>query len=53
MGKWTIPLHMTHNKKLNDLLYFKGKIDDRHININLTENIEIDNNFKIMVSIYS
>ena len=44
---------MTHNKKLTDLLYFKGKIDNTHITINLTENIEIRDNLKVMLSIYS
>lgn len=44
---------MTHNKKLTDLLYFKGVIDNIHITINLTENEEIKDKLKIMVSIYN
>ena len=44
-------LQMTQNKKIQDLLYFKGKIDNRHIVLNNLENKEIDENFTILVSI--
>ncbi len=42
---------MTQFKKIADLLYFKGKIDNKHIILNGLENKEIDENFTILVSI--
>lgn len=42
---------MTRFNKMTDLLYFKGKIDNRHIVLNNLENKEIDENFTILVSI--
>ena len=42
---------MTRFNKMTDLLYFKGKIDNRHIILNKIENKENDENFTILVSI--
>ena len=42
---------MTRNLKIADLLYFKGKINNRHIVLNEIESKENDDNFTILVSI--
>ncbi len=42
---------MTQDIKVKDLLYFKGKISNRHITLEMTEENNITENFKIMVSI--
>ena len=42
---------MTQNKKLQDLLYFKGIIENYSIKLNKLENKEFDNNLTVLVSI--
>lgn len=42
---------MIHIKKIEDLLYFKGKISNKHITLEQIEDEEISENLKIMVSI--
>ncbi len=42
---------MTRFNKMKDLLYFKGKIDNKHIILNELETKETDKNFTILVSI--
>ncbi len=42
---------MTQNIKVKNLLYFKGKVSNRHIILNEIENKEIDENFTILVAI--
>ncbi len=42
---------MTRFNKMTDLLYFKGKIDNKHIILNELENKENNDNFTILVSI--
>ena len=42
---------MTQNKKLQDLLYFKGIIKNYSIKLNKLENKEFDNNLTVLVSI--
>ena len=42
---------MTRFNKMIDLLYFKGKINNRHIMLNEIKNKENDENFTILVSI--
>lgn len=42
---------MTQNIKVKDLLYFKGKVSNRHITLEITEEDNITEEFKIMVSI--
>jgi len=42
---------MTRFNKMTDLLYFKGKFDNRHIILNEIENKEYDEIFTILVSI--
>lgn len=42
---------MTRFNKITDLLYFKGKFDNKHIVLNELQNKEIDENFNILVSI--
>jgi len=42
---------MTQNIKVKDLLYFKGKVSNRHIILEMKEEDNITENFKIMVSI--
>lgn len=42
---------MTRFNKMTDLLYFKGKIDNKHIILNELETKENDKNFTILVSI--
>lgn len=51
MGKWTMTLQMTQNKKIQDLLYFKGKIEETNIIIKNEKQAKIDFNLNIMVSI--
>ena len=42
---------MTQNKKLQDILYFKGIIENYSIKLNKLENKEFDNNLTVLVSI--
>ena len=42
---------MTQNNKLQDLLYFKGIIENYSIKLNKLENKEFDNNLTVLVSI--
>ena len=42
---------MTRNEKIVKLLYFKGKISNKHISLNEVYDKEIDNNFNVIVSI--
>ena len=42
---------MTWFNKMKDLLYSKGKMDNKHILLNEIENKENDENFTILVSI--
>lgn len=42
---------MTRFNKMTDLLYFKGKFDNKYIILNELENKEIDENFTVLVSI--
>jgi len=42
---------MTQNKEIQDLLYFKGVIDDYGIKLNELEKKEFDNNLTVLVSI--
>lgn len=42
---------MTQNIKVKDLLYFKGKVSNRHIILEMIEEDNITEKFKIMVSI--
>lgn len=42
---------MTQNMKVKDLLYFKGKVSNRHIVLDITEEENITEKYKIMVSI--
>ncbi len=42
---------MTQNKRLQDLLYFKGIIENYGIKLNKLENKEFDNNLTVLVSI--
>lgn len=42
---------MTQNEKIQDLLYFKGVIDDYGIKLNKLEKKEFDNNLTVLVSI--
>jgi len=42
---------MTNNIKLIDLLYFKGKIGDRHIILESSKNNRKFNNFLVRLSI--
>ena len=44
-------LQMTQNKKIQDLLYFKGKIEETNIIIKNEKQAKIDFNLNIMVSI--
>ena len=41
---------MTRFSKIADLLYFKGKISNKHIFLNEVYDKEIDNNFNIIVT---
>ena len=43
---------MTHNKKKQDLLYFKGVINKYHIKINVTDNEDDLNDLKVILSIF-
>ena len=42
---------MTRFNKIADLLYFKGKISNKHIFLNEVYDKKIDNNFNVIVSI--
>jgi len=42
---------MTQNTNIEDLLYFKGIINNYNIDINLIENTNIIDNLKIIVSV--
>ena len=42
---------MTHNKKIIDLLYFKGKNDNLNMKLEVSKKIEIGDIFNIIVSI--
>lgn len=42
---------MTQNIKVKDLLYFKGKISNRHIVLEIAEEENITEKYKIMISI--
>lgn len=42
---------MTQNIKVKDLLYFKGQISNRNIILEITEEYNITEKFKIVVSI--
>ena len=42
---------MTRFNELADLLYFKGKISNKHISLNEIYDKEIDHNFIVIVSI--
>jgi hypothetical protein len=43
---------MTHNKKIYDLLYFKGIIEDYNIELKSTNNENVEEeNLKIIVSV--
>lgn len=44
-------LQMTQNKKIQDLLYFKGKIEETNIIIKTEKQAQFDFNLNIMVSI--
>ncbi len=44
-------LQMTQNRKIQDLLYFKGKINECNITIKHEEKAKIDYNLSVMVSI--
>ena len=44
---------MTRFSKIVDLLYFKGKISNKHISLSEIYSKEIDNNFNIVVSIFN
>ena len=51
MELWTMTLQMTQNKKIQDLLYFKGKIEETNIIVKREEKAKTDYNLSIMVSI--
>ena len=51
MGTRTMTLQMTQNKKIQDLLYFKGKIEETNIIIKNEKQAKFDYNLNIMVSI--
>lgn len=42
---------MTQDIKVKDLIYFKGKVSNRHITLEIVEEDSIIEKFKIMVSI--
>ena len=42
---------MTRLKKLTELLYFKGKINDKYIDLELSEHKEMTSDFTIVLSI--
>jgi len=42
---------MTRKEKVFDLLYFKGKIEDKHIQLKLSKDKDLKNDFDIVVSI--
>ncbi len=42
---------MTHNKKIRDLLYFKGKNNNLNMKLEVSKKIEIGDIFNIIVSI--
>ncbi|MEG2620541.1 MAG: hypothetical protein RSA10_00395 [Bacilli bacterium] len=42
---------MTHNKKKQDLLYFKGIVNEYHIDLKVSNRDEISDDLKIIVSI--
>ena len=42
---------MTHNKKKQDLLYFKGIINEYHIDLKVSNINEVCDDLKIIVSI--
>lgn len=44
-------LQMTQNKNIQDLLYFKGKIEETNIIVKHKEKAKNDYNLSIMVSI--
>ena len=43
---------MTHNKKIKDLLYFKGKDNNLYMKLESSKKIEKGDIFNIIVSIY-
>lgn len=51
MGKRNFPYQMTHNEKIKDLLYFKGKDNNLSIKLESSKKIEIGDIFNIIVSI--
>lgn len=51
MGMWTMTLQMTQNKNIQDLLYFKGKIDTYDIKLESIKEVEKEHNFNIILSI--
>ena len=51
MGMWCFSCQMTHNKKIRDLLYFKGKSEDLEIKLEISKKIELGDIFNIIVSI--
>ena len=44
---------MTQNKKIQDLLYFKGIIDNYDVKIKTTNISDFNDNLKIIVSVLS
>ena len=42
---------MTHSKKKQDLLYFKGIIDEYHIDLKVSTKDDVCNDLKVIVSI--
>ena len=42
---------MTRFSKIADLLYFKGKLDDRRMKLDFLEEQDMDVDFKIIVSV--
>jgi hypothetical protein len=42
---------MTRINELVDLLYFKGKVEDKHILLNKIYDKELDDNFSVIISI--
>lgn len=51
MGKWSFISQMTQQEKLQDLLYFKGKIDTYDIKLESIKEVEKEHNFNIILSI--
>ncbi len=51
MGNWAFISQMTQQEKLQDLLYFKGKIDIFDIKLESINEVEKEHNFNIILSI--